>query len=519
MKNSFLKRFKVYIVEWILLISSLILMAVFLSYLLLLEKDRIVLEEKRRLATQSKIINDNVSVQLYSANEILKNIKSRLESENLVNLKAIEDDLGIFKKIFPMFGTFIITNKNGDIIASSAKKDKNKNIKNLNYFKMVENAQSVNTLYISKPYKMALNLWTISLSLMLVDKNGEFNGIVSINFNPEKLMALLDSTFYYVDNMRASLLYSDGTIFLITPDYKEILGKSFLNQQGSLFAKYKQSEDISTVYVDISDASNDIRVQSFHTIKPETINMNEPLLTVISRDYNSLFVRFNKALWVISSIFALLLISSTVGLYIFQRKRYEILIENLKKQKDKEKELKAFAYVDSLTKVSNRRSFETTLKKEWESCLLRQKYIALIMIDIDHFKNYNDFYGHQAGDKCLLDVANSLKNSLNRTYDFVARYGGEEFVVILPDINLSGARKVAEKLRKNVEQLQLPHEKSSVSNYVTISVGVSLVIPNDNINSMMLLQKADEALYISKNEGRNRVTIEELNGDETYETI
>jgi two-component system, chemotaxis family, response regulator WspR len=127
------------------------------------------------------------------------------------------------------------------------------------------------------------------------------------------------------------------------------------------------------------------------------------------------------------------------------------------------------------------------------------------MVDIDYFKPYNDLYGHKSGDECLRQVASALSSTANRAGDLVARYGGEEFAVVLPATSPAGATAMAEALRMKVEALGIPHEASATAPFVTISVGVSTGVPQEGSPSAYVLERADRALYLAKQEGRNRV--------------
>ncbi|MEG4007224.1 diguanylate cyclase [Microcoleus sp. Pol11C1] len=159
---------------------------------------------------------------------------------------------------------------------------------------------------------------------------------------------------------------------------------------------------------------------------------------------------------------------------------------------------------DELTQIANRRHFNECLKKEWHRHLREQKFLALILIDIDYFKFYNDSYGHQCGDECLFQVAQAIDRFPKRAADLVARYGGEEFVVILPNTPPEGALKCAELLRTAVLSLAIPHAKSAVSPYVTLSLGVAALIPTSDNKPENLIAEADEALYQAKKLGRNQ---------------
>lgn len=171
----------------------------------------------------------------------------------------------------------------------------------------------------------------------------------------------------------------------------------------------------------------------------------------------------------------------------------------------KNNQLKELAMVDGLTRIPNRRFFDEMFEKNFKEVFRDKKRLAVLMIDVDHFKLYNDHYGHAMGDECLQSIAKVLKNSLKRPTDMVARYGGEEFVVLLKDIDREGAVQVATTLIQAVRDTQIPHEYSEASEYVTISVGMGFKESEEFISKETLLRHADQALYRAKSYGRNRV--------------
>ncbi len=163
--------------------------------------------------------------------------------------------------------------------------------------------------------------------------------------------------------------------------------------------------------------------------------------------------------------------------------------------------------LDGLTGITNRKYFNQSVEMEWNKAVRNSSALAVIMLDVDHFKAFNDNYGHQKGDDCLISVANTIKRTLTRPEDMVARYGGEEFVVLLPNINMGDVADIAEKIRKNVENLNIRHEFSSAAGYVTISGGVSIATPDKVRSYEEIIRLADTNLYRAKDEGRNRIVI------------
>ena len=180
---------------------------------------------------------------------------------------------------------------------------------------------------------------------------------------------------------------------------------------------------------------------------------------------------------------------------ISERKRMEDVLVRLNKQ------LESLSFNDALTGVANRRMYDQTMAAEWARAQRHQEPLSLIVLDIDHFKAYNDCHGHVAGDDCLKSVATLLQGISTRSTDLLARYGGEEFVLLLPDTDADAARAIAERCRQVVEDKQIPLENG----VVTISAGVSTLVPAPETDPSMILGAADRMLYLAKQRGRNRV--------------
>jgi diguanylate cyclase (GGDEF)-like protein/hemerythrin-like metal-binding protein/PAS domain S-box-containing protein len=193
-----------------------------------------------------------------------------------------------------------------------------------------------------------------------------------------------------------------------------------------------------------------------------------------------------------------------ISLDITEKKRADLLIQELVYRLEMEKNYaQKCATTDGLTGIANRRHFDETFTREYLRARRYGSLLSLILVDIDYFKKFNDGYGHLVGDECLQAIARTLQSSIGRPADFVARYGGEEFAVILPETSKNGAAIVAEKLRKAVLSLQIPHNFSEIDACVTISLGVVTVHDITTTSTERLLQEADEALYEAKASGRN----------------
>jgi len=195
----------------------------------------------------------------------------------------------------------------------------------------------------------------------------------------------------------------------------------------------------------------------------------------------------------ITKPFSAVIVKARVGMHA-ELKRYRDYLEDI-------------SYLDGLTGISNRRKFDEYLDSTWNMAIRVTMPVSMILMDIDLFKQFNDNYGHQQGDICLIQIAQALSKIIIRKTDLLARYGGEEFVCVLPNTNIDSAFIIAEKLRTIVMTLQIPHAYSSVEKIVTISAGVASMFPTQNTSCAELIKAADKALYLSKGDGRNKSSV------------
>ncbi|WP_293615137.1 sensor domain-containing diguanylate cyclase [Porticoccus sp.] len=172
--------------------------------------------------------------------------------------------------------------------------------------------------------------------------------------------------------------------------------------------------------------------------------------------------------------------------------------------KNAQSKLEKMAITDELTGLYNRRYFTDHLDMEWRRGMRSREPLALIFLDIDYFKQYNDHYGHMVGDDCLKSIATTIQHSLLRATDMATRYGGEEFCILLPNTSLTGALKVAAQVQANIKRLQIPHADNPISSSITISAGVASLVPTTEERSSRLTSLADKALYEAKGRGRDQ---------------
>ncbi len=192
------------------------------------------------------------------------------------------------------------------------------------------------------------------------------------------------------------------------------------------------------------------------------------------------------------------------------------LDETRRQLEHRNRDLERISALDTLTQIANRRRFDAALRQEWRRSARDEVPLSLVFCDIDYFKRFNDTYGHQAGDECLVRVAQAMEETLNRPADLVARYGGEEFIALLVDTGIDGARMLAERMRARVEGLRVEHRASAAGTCLTVSLGVASVVPRPAVRPEDLVDLADRALYAAKEGGRNRVVAADELSAETF---
>jgi diguanylate cyclase (GGDEF)-like protein len=509
--------------EWLLLAANLAVLAGVLAFSLYHERRTVEHSEEIRLGTQTKIIHDLLSSQFTSIHHAHQNLRRELRIAQVRGenpMPFVERRVQGFVEVIPGIRSMSLLDAGGTIIASSRPELVGKNFRERSYFQRPRKSPETDTLYLSPPYITALDIWSISLSSRVNGPRGEFAGVIVSTLNTEDLAQHLQSVLYAPD-MWVRVSHGNGQLFLIFPEQPKQLGRN-LAVPGSLFQRHEESGKDGSYLTGRTLTTGDERAVFARTLREADMHTDYAMQIAASRDTKQLYAPWWRSVWRQILLYALLAGSSAFGLYLSQRRRRQsrqLAIANERILRDKnhvlEKlncqlqeqsaALEAMAFRDGLTGVANRRRFDEALAVEWRYCRRKAAPLAILMIDVDHFKPYNDRYGHQAGDDCLRAVAQALDRDPIRPHDLLARYGGEEFVCLLPDCDLAGAKAQAEELRQAVAALQLAHADSPTAPVVTVSIGVHACIPQRDDGADELLAAADQALYHAKQNGRNRV--------------
>lgn len=343
--------------------------------------------------------------------------------------------------------------------------------------------------------------WIIPVSRRLEHPDGSFFGVVLATINMQYFRAYYES-FDIGKSGAIFLATQNGTLLVHRPFDETLIGKDI--SKGPVFQHYFKHGPSGTAIV-VSKIDQVERINSYRRLNHYPVLISVALSTedvlVDWRDSTMRYVFASAVLIVLLWMMSLRLIHQIT---IRERAQAELRIvrDDLERMNG---ELAALALQDSLTGLANRRRFDAALDEEYSRAMRNETQLALVILDVDHFKKYNDHYGHPQGDECLKKISQTLKAASTRPGDLVARYGGEEFAILLPGTSIAGAGAVAERVRLAIQAMNIEHAENS-GGVVTISAGVTSMIPSRKFNSPPdLIQTADQALYEAKESGRNRV--------------
>ena len=358
--------------------------------------------------------------------------------------------------------------------------------------------------HLGKPYLSRVgNVWLIPVSRRLNDLKGQFAGVVLATIKVAHIQQLLAD--YEIGQFGAlSLSLSNGDLLTRRPFAASDMNKTVAGTSQFMLLQKHHSGTIEFV----SPLDGVERVVSYQFLK------DNPLFVTVALSKQELLqpwrtTTFVQTVWIVLLCGLVGLLGNKVVRSTHDRLRDENMLRATRDELTlSNAQLLHLARHDGLTGLANRRYFDETLMQDFASALSTRQPLALIMIDVDHFKLYNDIYGHPAGDRCLQAVARSIASAVCRPHDFVARYGGEEIAVLLPATDTGEAVVIAERTRVAVANMRLPFT-SSVFGYVSISAGAAAhVLPGSGAGADELLSAADRALYRAKKGGRNRVMAE-----------
>ncbi|WP_081016632.1 MULTISPECIES: sensor domain-containing diguanylate cyclase [Pseudomonas] len=344
--------------------------------------------------------------------------------------------------------------------------------------------------------------WVITISRRFDDAHGQFAGVVAVTLGVENFLRLFGQINVGQDGA-IGLTHTDGALLVRYPFREQDMGRNF--SRSPLYAKYLVDRSVGTASYN-SSLDGVARLYAFRK------SDSQPLVTTVAlgKDESLAGWRLETELSVLVVCGLLGLTGGIGGLLIrAMRRRSEAESELLITQQrllDSNQQLERLAKHDALTGVANRRFFDETLAKETSRVQRSHASLALLMIDIDYFKRYNDSLGHPAGDVCLKRVATTLAGCLRRPNDLLARYGGEELAAILPDTDCAGATMIAKGMLERLALEPIAHPDSPFSQ-VTVSIGIACISASQPDLVSSLLERADRALYVAKQEGRNRLHV------------
>jgi diguanylate cyclase (GGDEF)-like protein len=354
-------------------------------------------------------------------------------------------------------------------------------------------------LFVSPPiYGTVIQQWIVSASRRIANADGSFGGVVASGIANRSLLKAFSAlnigsggivALYHTDNQLAAR-------YPAIPGLEDSIGKAVINDElrGTIAHKVL---DADIIYIAAVDGV--MRSGHAHKIAGQPYYV---LVAFAEDDYLAAWRHDSLKLGVLVCLVVALILLGMRLYYRSQVRRLQLLVDLA----ESNRRLTDLSATDALTGIANRRRFDEALEREWRRSMRSRQPLALAMMDVDFFKNYNDHYGHQGGDECLRAVAQVLNSHIHRAGDLVARYGGEEFVLLGAGTDTTSMKQLVESIRGSVEELALPHKMSPLGQ-VTISIGVASVIPNEQLTPVGLVKMADEALYAAKEQGRNRVML------------
>ena len=427
------------------------------------------------------------NIELYDLS--LQNVVDGLADPELMTLPPRQRHRLLFDRAATgaYLGAIFVMDPHGNIVIdSAASPPRQGNFADRDYFTVHRNRLAPG-LYISRPYAARLRggALTIALSRRITLADGRFGGIVVGTLGIDYFRALLDGLAVGAHGS-AAIVEENGTLVSRLPYDARVVGLDL--HDSPLFIESQRSRDGVLAGTGAIDGTRRVYVYKHLA--------GLPLIVDVAPAEADIYASWrHRAIWttVLMGLFTAFIACGSLA-----------LSRELKRRQIAEAKLYRLAHTDSLTGLDNRGTFDAVLVKEAQRASRSGRPLSVLFVDVDHFKAFNDYYGHLAGDDVLRRVAQSASRCLRRDSDHVARYGGEEFVVTLPDTDARGAATVAEGIRRAIAGLDIAHVRSPYG-HVTASIGAATAA-GGRVNAATLLRQADEALYRAKSGGRNRVS-------------
>jgi diguanylate cyclase (GGDEF)-like protein len=453
----------------------------------------VILGMAERDYAQARKSSENLAASLAA------NIARNFEVLDL-SLQAVQDALTLpdFDKLDPAVrnmvlfdrsataqdvGSILVFDRHGDIkIESRSLVPRKANFAHRDYF--LHHRESTDTgTYVSPPWVTNTGMHVVGISRRLNDANGDFNGVVIAIVKLSYFHNLLRS-IHIGPNDNLLVTRTDGTLLMRMPFEIGMIGRSFPN--GIIISRLKESPQGS---FEAESPNDGVRRQIAYQRAGAW-----PVAVGVGLSVADIYESWRQEAWSLGLI--------VFALCVFNIALVAFLAYSLQRRAAAERDLAVMATTDSLTGLCNRRRFDEVMDNEWRRAQREHKNVAMLLIDIDHFKKYNDEFGHQTGDIVLAAIARDIAAHTQRAADIAARFGGEEFAVLLPGVSAQEAFDHAERIRTGVLALPMPKDGPSVS--PTVSIGVATVSPRAGLSIGDLVKSADAALYEAKAAGRNR---------------
>jgi diguanylate cyclase (GGDEF)-like protein len=501
--------------SWVALATTLSLGLLAGTWQLKRTYDGITQEQQDRLETQAVVVSENIIRQLQGVANALTGLREEVLAVRQNGGVTIPSrTIRTLASAMPGVVGMSVFDSSGVVLASDKAELVGQSFVERLYFQIPRRTKNFDTLYVSPPYRSSRGNYSVNLSRVVFNDAEEFGGVVTANLDPEYFSMVARSVLYAPD-MVVSIAYGKGDVFVnARQGARAALGE--LPETRAIFADHLARGGEGSSQRRWTGPNGQARMAAVRTIFPPNLSMDSPLLVVVSRAVDDVYMPWYDDMKLYGLSYGLLVLGASVAVYLVQL-RQKALLRAIGLEADKERqslvaaglqsanaELEKLTVTDGLTGVGNRRSFDKAIASEWSRCGRAKVPLGILLVDIDHFKLFNDKHGHIAGDACLVRVATLLAKAARRSGELVARYGGEEFVILLPGADTFKSRSVAEDCLRRIRSEGIFHGDSPTASHVTVSIGIGCMVPSITLSAEVIVKAADLALYAAKQGGRNR---------------